>query len=211
MWQLSGCPYRAPRWERAVRRVLEGIGDGLALEIGSGNRRLARNVVNLDIELFPNVDVVADGARLPFKDETFDAVICEAVLEHVPEPRLIVEEIRRVLKKGGYACAAVPFIQGFHASPGDYRRFTATGLERLFEGFERVEGGPCVGPASALHWVFREFIGIALSFGSFWLGKAISLAVGWLTFPIVALDPLLLKLPNSHIICSAVYFIGRKR
>ena len=212
LWNLSGCPYRAPRWDKAVRRILREIGDkGVALDLGSGNRRWASNVVNLDIEPFPNVDVIGDGAMLPFKDESFDAVISEAVLEHVPDPKAVIYEIRRVLKPGGYICVAVPFIQGYHASPNDYQRYTVTGLERLLSDFRRIESGPCVGPASALHWVMRELVGIALSFGNFWIGKAISLIFGWITFPmVIILDPILIRLPNSHLIASAVYFIGRK-
>lgn len=194
-----------------MRRVLEEIGkDGVALDLGSGNRRWGSNVINLDIEPFPNVDVLGDGEMLPFKDETFDAVISEAVLEHVPDPTRVVEEMWRVTKRGGYVCVAVPFIQGYHASPNDYQRYTLSGLEELLSDFHMVESGPCVGPASAFHWVAREFVGILLSLGNFWVGKAISLIFGWITFPIVALDPILLRLPNSHQIASAVYFVGRK-
>lgn len=188
------------------------MGDGgIVLDLGSGNRRWAPNVINLDIEPFPNVNVIGDGARLPFKGESFDAVISEAVLEHVPDPKAVVCEIRRVLKPGGYVCVAVPFIQGYHASPNDYHRYTVTGLERLLTDFHKVESGPCLGPVSALHWVMRELVGIAFSFGNFWIGKAISLIFGWITFPIILLlDPILIRLPNSHLIASAVYFIGRK-
>ena len=81
---LIGCPYPAPRWNRCVRRLIRQLGpDANILDLGAGNRRHASNVINLEIEATPEVDIIADGHLLPFKDNTFDAVISEAVLEHV--------------------------------------------------------------------------------------------------------------------------------
>ncbi len=45
---------------------------------------------------------------IKFEDNTFDAVICNHVLEHVPEDRKAMEEIYRVLKPGGFAVLQVP-------------------------------------------------------------------------------------------------------
>jgi ubiquinone/menaquinone biosynthesis C-methylase UbiE len=45
--------------------------------------------------------IVADAHRLPFKDKTFDLVICTETLEHVTDPKKSLLEIGRVLKKGG--------------------------------------------------------------------------------------------------------------
>ena len=46
---------------------------------------------------------VADGTRLPFKDESFDKIICSEVLEHIPDYLMVIQEIHRVLKTGGIA------------------------------------------------------------------------------------------------------------
>ena len=208
---LMGCPYPALRWNRAVKRVIRELGpDARILDLGSGTHRRAPNVINLEIEATPMVDVVADGHCLPFADNVFDAVISEAVLEHVREPQHVVAEMFRVLKPGGYVCAAVPFLQGYHASPHDYQRWTATGFVALFSQFREIESGACAGPTAALHWIFREYVGLICSFGSLLVAKAVSLFVGWLTFPLVLLDMLLMLHPHSHILASAVYFVGRK-
>jgi len=45
--------------------------------------------------------IVADGAYLPFKDESFDVVICTQVYEHARNPTRMAEEIWRVLRQGG--------------------------------------------------------------------------------------------------------------
>ena len=88
---LMGRPYPAPRWNRAVKRVIRELGPGARiLDLGSGTHRRAPNVINLEIEATPMVDVVADGHCLPFADNVFDAVISEAVLEHVQEPLHVV-------------------------------------------------------------------------------------------------------------------------
>ncbi len=208
---LMGCPYPAPRWNRSVKRVIRELGsDAQILDLGSGTHRRAPNVINLEIESTPMVDVVADGHSLPFADSVFDAVVSEAVLEHVSAPQQVVTEMYRVLKPGGYVCAAVPFLQGYHASPHDYQRWTTTGFVTLFSQFREVESGACAGPTAAVHWILREYIGLVCSFGSLLVAKAISLLVGWLTFPLVWLDFLLLLHPHSHILASAVYFVGRK-
>jgi ubiquinone/menaquinone biosynthesis C-methylase UbiE len=44
---------------------------------------------------------VADALHLPFRDESFDVVICSHVYEHVPDPERMFREIFRVLRKGG--------------------------------------------------------------------------------------------------------------
>lgn len=206
-----GCPYPAPRWEKAVKGIIRQVGpDAKILDLGSGMDRRAPNVINLEIEATPHVDLMADGHLLPFKNQVFDAVITEAVLEHVREPKQVVAEIYRTLKDGGYVCAGVPFLQAFHASPHDYQRYTVPGFDYLFRAFTKIEGGDCAGPTASLHWIFREYIGLAFSFGNLLLAKLISLVVGWLTFPVVWLDYLLMRNKHSHILASAVYFVGQK-
>ena len=208
---FMGCPYPAPRWEKAVKKVLRDLGqEAKILDLGSGLDRRTPNTINLEIEATPNVDVVGDGHSLPFKDSVFDAVISEAVLEHVQDPNRVVSEIYRVLKPDGYVCAAVPFLQGFHASPHDYQRYTVPGFNHLFSAFTRIEGGACAGPTTSLHWIFREYVGLLFSFGNLLLAKLISLVVGWITFPAVWLDYLLMRNRHAHILASAVYFIGKK-
>jgi SAM-dependent methyltransferase len=51
---------------------------------------------------------VADVTSLPFKDNFFDVVICAEVMEHIPEDRLAVREVLRVLKPGKPLVVSVP-------------------------------------------------------------------------------------------------------
>ena len=52
--------------------------------------------------------VVGDAHKLKYKTETFDAVFALEVLEHVHNPLKVIEEIKRILKKGGYGVFLVP-------------------------------------------------------------------------------------------------------
>ena len=51
---------------------------------------------------------IADGAKLPFKSNFFEAAFCLEMLEHVDNPVEVLKEIKRVLKKGGYLVLLVP-------------------------------------------------------------------------------------------------------
>lgn len=51
---------------------------------------------------------VANAQQLPFADNSIDVVICLEVIEHVDNPRKVLSEIKRVLKKEGYGIILVP-------------------------------------------------------------------------------------------------------
>ena len=56
----------------------------------------------------PLADVKADICALPFKNEEYDLIFCNHVLEHIPNDQKAMEELYRVLKKGGALIAQVP-------------------------------------------------------------------------------------------------------
>ena len=57
---------------------------------------------------FPLADVKADICALPFEDEQFDVILCNHVLEHIPDDTQAMRELYRVLKKGGWGIFQVP-------------------------------------------------------------------------------------------------------
>lgn len=56
----------------------------------------------------PLAEVKADIRDLPFGDDRFDVVLCNHVLEHIPEDRKAMEELYRVMKPGGWGVFQVP-------------------------------------------------------------------------------------------------------
>ncbi len=178
------------------------------LDLGSGTRRLRPGAVNLEIGPFENVDVIGDGSFLPFPSNYFDAIVCQAVLEHVKNPSAVIAEMLRILKPGGFIYAEIPFLQGYHADPNDYRRYTLAGIETIFSAFRKIETGVCVGPSSTLAWILKEYF--SLFFGPGRIRKAAVQFFGWLTFWIKYLDLLLVRNPDAHVIASGLYYFGKK-
>ncbi|MHB0754405.1 class I SAM-dependent methyltransferase [Polaribacter sp. M15] len=56
----------------------------------------------------PIADVKADICDLPFKDNEFDVVFCNHVLEHITDDKKAMQELYRVLKKGGFGIFQIP-------------------------------------------------------------------------------------------------------
>lgn len=136
---------------------------GIALEFGSGSRRLRPDVINLDRFRFPNVDVLADVAATPLRAACADLIILDSLLEHVPTPQTVVAEAHRVLKPGGTVLALVPFLFPYHGYPKHYGNFSKDGVELLFERFARCRVEPAIGPSAALTNLFSEYVAVGLA------------------------------------------------
>jgi len=74
---------------------------------------------------------LADGARLPFADGSFDALFCIDAFEHFPDPGAAVREFRRVLRCGGFVFLSVPnyanvagIVKWYCERSGRYRKDT---------------------------------------------------------------------------------------
>jgi SAM-dependent methyltransferase len=87
---------------------------------------------------YSRVSVVGDLLALPLRPGTVSHVLCNDVLEHIPNPQGLIDEIFRVLAPGGGLFLSAPQGWGEHQLPHDYFRFTSRGLTLLFEraGFE---------------------------------------------------------------------------
>src|SRR6056297_890629 len=56
----------------------------------------------------PLADIKADICNLPFKDDSFDVILCNHVLEHIPNDTQAIKELYRVLKPGGWGIFQIP-------------------------------------------------------------------------------------------------------
>jgi SAM-dependent methyltransferase len=163
--------------------------------------------VIVDIASVPGVHVKADGARLPFRDGLFTMIECDAMLEHVSRPDVIISELQRVLMPGGLLHIVVPFNHPFHGYPSDYHRWTLRALRDSVAPLEIVDAGVRTGPAAAWLLCTLQFIKILLPGLS---GKAVGAAAGWVLWPVRYLDYWLYRTDRAHILANSLYVLARR-
>ncbi len=122
------------------------------LDVGAGDapyRELfdEQEYVTLDHSDTPHsgaVDIYGSADAIPVDDQTFDAILCTQVLEHVAQPLDATREFARVLRPSGVAIVTVPFLWEEHETPHDYYRYTRYGIEHVMRsaGFSDVEVRP---------------------------------------------------------------------
>jgi ubiquinone/menaquinone biosynthesis C-methylase UbiE len=154
--------------------------------------------------------MVADVAALPIEDESVDLIVNIALLEHVPDPLSVVQEMYRVLKRSGKAICYLPFMSPFHAAPNDFQRWTAAGIRSLFSSFQHLEVSIGYGPTSGVLWVFQEWFSVLLSFGSKKVHDILFLGLMFLTAPVKILDVILVRFPYADRVASGFYVFGEK-
>lgn len=181
------------------------IGSG---EIGRGTKKLfdskTISIVGSDIYESNFVDVVSDAHYLPFEDQSIDGVWIQAVLEHVVNPQMVVEEIFRILKPDGIIYAETPFLQQVHEGRYDYSRFTVLGHRYLFKNFTSIDIGGNKGAGVALAWSIKYFL---------WALFRSKRIASLLSLPFTILLRLLEKFVDERSLydaSSGVYFLGKK-
>lgn len=118
------------RWSYTT---LLDVGCGASATYERHLRTLGKRVVSMDFshaflaiarQKGQTRGVQADATVLPFPDAAFDAVLCSETLEHIPDDRGALDEIRRVLRPGGLLFLTVPnywhamrFVAGLSGNP----------------------------------------------------------------------------------------------
>lgn len=106
----------------------DGIGDNSALQTGNWDQS--------------KLDIISDITCIPEDDNSFDAILCAEVFEHLPEPILTIKEFSRLLKPTGKLILTAPFCCLTHFAP----YFYYTGFSKYFyqkhledNGFKVIE------------------------------------------------------------------------
>jgi len=206
--KLSEAPVLGDHFN-ALEYISKKKPDAKLMVIGAGERSYAGDVTYTDVALAKNISCVCDAHDLPFPDDSFDAVIADAVLEHVCDPQRCVSEIHRVLRPNGFVVATTPFLQPVHMGAHDFTRFTYLGHRRLFRGFDEIASGQCGGPIySAIH-LFRDLL---LCMTDNLRAQPFLRLLGLLiTYPVRYLDYFFSRSLRSYNSACAFYFFGQKR
>jgi SAM-dependent methyltransferase len=134
---------------RAFRTLAVSELGGTVLDIGGGlgpYRKYLPGCPYYCVEINPAMHphIVGSAVALPVRSNAIDSILCNEVLEHLPDPAAAVREIRRVLRPGGRAYVTAPFLWCLHYEPHDYYRFTGHALRTMFEkeGFDILRLAP---------------------------------------------------------------------
>ena len=115
---------------KEFKKACEEIPQGSIVEIGSGAgfiKEVIPNVITTDLFSSPNVDIVLNGEKLPFEENTISAFLLQNVLHHIKNPTNFFLEANRCLVNGGKIIMIEPhnslwgafFWKNFHHEPFD--------------------------------------------------------------------------------------------
>ena len=131
---------------REFKRLLLGQGRLGILDLGCGCKPWSRllcdcNATYVGIDFDQKMsfaDAVASAGSLPFPDNSFNAIICSEVLEHVTDLPRTLEEMRRVAQNGALIYISSPFVFPEHGAPYDFLRLSRYFYRRYFKAGEIV-------------------------------------------------------------------------
>jgi SAM-dependent methyltransferase len=128
-------------WEENAAFASQIPGNALVLDAGSGDapykslyahaRYESADFEQVDKAYAPS-DYVCDLHDIPVEDGRFDFIVFTQVMEHLPEPALVLRELHRVLKPGGKMLYSGPLFYEEHEQPYDYMRYTQFGVRYVF-------------------------------------------------------------------------------
>jgi SAM-dependent methyltransferase len=88
--------------------------------------------------LSPLADVKADICALPFANDSYDFILCNHVLEHIPDDATAMKELYRVLKPGGTAILQIPLENDREVTFEDNSITERTERARVFGQYDHV-------------------------------------------------------------------------
>ncbi|MBD2212405.1 methyltransferase domain-containing protein [Nostoc linckia FACHB-104] len=138
-------PYVRDKYEKRV------VSKDRLLDIGgrnsSSNSRQRINLLNenpnnviVSTDIIPDYkpDIVDDICNTKIEPNSFSGIYCDAILEHVKEYWVAIDNMYNILEPGGEAFIYVPFVWSFHDQM-DYHRFTYAEVARMLEKFSELK------------------------------------------------------------------------
>jgi SAM-dependent methyltransferase len=121
-----------PPGKKATVLDVGSAGSGLVKAIGDFGKRW--QVLGIDLE--PGCDATMDARSMGFADATFDQVISISTIEHIDGDMKAMQEISRILKRGGSAVITVPYGKG---KKPEHRIYDRDALSKLAAGLSIVK------------------------------------------------------------------------
>lgn len=100
-------------WYDRLAALVSKEGEGPVLEIGSGGGFLQETIHELirsDVFFLPNVDLVLDGGRMPFRKGGLQGIAMLDVFHHLPDVGSFLKDAARCVPPGGFICMIEPWV-----------------------------------------------------------------------------------------------------
>lgn len=110
-----------------------GCGDAPYKHLFTDMRYETADFAQSDRPYAEQITYVCDLKSIPAKNNRFDYIVFNQVLEHIPEPQAVLDELYRVLKPGGKMICTAPLMYHEHEQPYDFHRYTQFGWKHLLE------------------------------------------------------------------------------
>jgi SAM-dependent methyltransferase len=140
-------------WYREIVAALPPT-EGAVLELGAGGgfmRDFVPHLISSELFFCPNIRVVLDGSRLPFRAKSLRGIVMTNVLHHFPQPRLFFTEATRCVRSGGVISMVEPWVTPW--SRFVYSRLHHEPFEPDARSWELSTYGPLSGANDALPWI----------------------------------------------------------
>jgi len=146
------------------------------LNFGCG-KIIKKGWVNVDFQKGKRIDKSFDFMKYPypFKDNTFDEILLDNVLEHLPNPQKVMRELWRIAQNNAYIRIIVPYYNTYYAwgDPTHVNFFNETTMEQVFgnvkyhlkqqkEKFKIIELKSI--PQRFLRWIPMPFLNVLKRF-----------------------------------------------
>lgn len=73
------------------------------------------------------------------ESESYSVILCTGLLEHIPDPQRLIDELRRILRPGGKLIISASGVFSIHEGPNDFYHFTPFSFKLLFAQWDRIE------------------------------------------------------------------------
>lgn len=148
-------PHPKPFLDLLFQQQIQSDRPRVCLDLGCGDRSMD-GVVGMEYVDWPGNSLRGDCLSLPFRDNCADLILSQAVLEHVTNPDIAMQEMFRILRPGGILYVEIAFMQPVHMAPYHYFNVTPHGLTWLLRNWNIIEQGTLGTFDMVLEWLHRE-------------------------------------------------------
>ncbi len=125
----------------------------LCREFATDRRTLVVHSEDVDYQpYFPNAFAVTKRANKPadlhvdpyYRDlsniasESYEVILCTGLLEHVPDPQRLIDDLHRILKPGGELIISASAVFSIHEGPNNFFHFTPFSFRLMFQRWSHI-------------------------------------------------------------------------